>query len=77
MGLSTLTCSGPSRDHLSNVYGLVLWNWDECGGLHGPFYNTGYVLILLLQGLGKGPPQRPGCQYSEAVFKPLQHEQAV
>jgi hypothetical protein len=39
------------------------------GGLHGPFYDTGHVLILPLQGLGKGPtPQRPGCQYSEAIF---------
>jgi hypothetical protein len=41
-------------------------------GLHGPFYDTGHVLILPLCGLGKGPPpQRSGCLYSEAVFEPL------
>jgi hypothetical protein len=44
------------------------------GGLHGPFYGTGYMSILPLQGLGKGFPKRPGYQYSEAFFKPLQHE---
>jgi hypothetical protein len=76
LGPSTLSCSGPSRDRLSNVYGPEPWNWDDCGGgLHGPFYDTGHILILPLRGLGKGPPpQRPGCQYSEAIFKPLQHE---
>jgi hypothetical protein len=47
------------------------------GGLHGPFYDTGHMSILPLPGLGKGPPQKPWCQYLEAIFKPLQHEQAV
>jgi hypothetical protein len=32
LGPSTLTCSGPSRDRLSNVYSRVLWNWDDCRG---------------------------------------------
>jgi hypothetical protein len=44
------------------------------GGLHGPFYDAGHVSILSLWGLEKGPHQRPGCQYSEALFKSLQHE---
>jgi hypothetical protein len=31
-GALYLTCSGPSRDRLSNVYGRVPQNWDDCGG---------------------------------------------
>jgi hypothetical protein len=30
------------------------------GGLHGPFYNTGHVLILPLHGLEKGPSKGQG-----------------
>jgi hypothetical protein len=63
LGPSTLTCSGPSRDSLSNVYGRVPWNWDDWGwgGLHGPFWSCVDFPSL---GAWKGSLQRPGCQYS-------------
>jgi hypothetical protein len=66
MGPSTLTCTGPSKDHKSNVYGQVPWNWMT-EGPSWSFLQYWHVLILPLQKLGKGSPQRPGCQCPEAI----------
>ncbi|XP_073931352.1 uncharacterized protein [Castor canadensis] len=51
----------------------------ELGQLWGAFMVLSTTLVMcrfcLSEGLESAPPhQRPGCQYSEALFKPLQHE---
>jgi hypothetical protein len=60
VGPSTLTCSGPCRNRLSNVYGRVRipWNWDDCGGPSWSFLRHCSFVDFTFLGDWKGVPPK-------------------
>jgi hypothetical protein len=58
LGPSTLTCSCPSRDHLSSVYGQVAWNWDDCGMAFTVLSMTLLMFDFASLGAWKGVPPK-------------------